>query len=375
MQYALLLSRDTQLAKQLQPFCTEHWQLKSCSSIAEYLGQHEEEVEEDLLIMDQAMLDDLTAAEIRNLSLLMPMAVRVMLVPDCQDEIVLQYLQQFHSFSSRTLSGANFRALLQRVQALQWLTFDPSLRRQLFALQDLPIIPKIATDVKAMLDDPDADIEELAALIAQDATLTSRLLQLANSPYMGFNKDTSSVSVAISRMGLNLLYGLVVALTLEPESNSRCSKERGEHILSESLKRARLARKFCALAGGNIEQQEEVVICSMFLGFGQLSLECNGYPSRGWQETVPEDEPEARLVAAFLLTLWGFSNRFTDPLMQQHHLQDLPEQGSLVSDSLLLAAWLPQTGADIGGQRLWTQLQKSSYWQIWAQACNLPFGT
>ena len=55
----------------------------------------------------------------------------------------------------------------------------------------------------------------------------------------------------------------------------------------------------------------------------------------------------------------------------QSHLQDLPEQGSLVSDSLLLAAWLPQTGANILGQRLWGQLQKSSYWTIWAQACTL----
>ena len=370
MQYVLLLSSDQQLAEQLQPFCPEQWQLKSYTSVAAYLGQHESEAEEDLLIMDQAMLQDLTMAEIRNLTLLLPMAVRIMLVPDCQDEIVLQYLQQFHSFSSRQLSGTGFRALLQRVQALQWLTFDPALRRQLFSLQDLPLVPKIASEVKSMLDDPDADIDALSRIIEQDTTLTSRLLQLANSPYMGFSKDTSSVSVAISRMGLNLLYGLVVALTLEPEATSRCSAERGQQILAQSLQQARLARKFCALAGGDHEQQEEVVICSMFTGFGHLVLECNGYPSRQWHEAAPDEEPEARLVAAFILTLWGFSNRFTDPLMATQ-LQDLPEQGSLVADSLLLAAWLPQTGANILGQRLWTQLQKSSYWSMWAQACTL----
>ena len=221
-----------------------------------------------------------------------------------------------------------------------------------------------------MLDDPDADIDALSRIIEQDTTLTSRLLQLANSPYMGFSKDTSSVSVAISRMGLNLLYGLVVALTLEPEATSRCSAERGQQILAQSLQQARLARKFCALAGGDHEQQEEVVICSMFTGFGHLVLECNGYPSRQWHEAAPDEEPEARLVAAFILTLWGFSNRFTDPLMATQ-LQDLPEQGSLVADSLLLAAWLPQTGANILGQRLWTQLHKSSYWSMCAQACTL----
>ncbi len=370
MQYVLLLSSDQQLAEQLQPFCPEHWQLKSCTSISAYLGQHETEAEEDLLIMDQAMLHDLSMPEIRNLTLLLPMAVRVMLVPDCQDEIVLQYLQQFHSFSSRNLSGSAFRNLLQRVQALQWLTFDPALRRQLFALQDLPLVPKIATQVKTMLDDPDADIEALATIIEQDTALTTRLLQLANSPYMGFSKDTSSVSVAISRMGLNLLYGLVVALTLEPETSSRCSAQRAQQLLADSLQHSRLARKFCALAGGDHEQQEEVVICSMFIGFGHLVLASNGYPSRAWHETGPEEEPQARLVAAFILTLWGFSARFTEPLMQPH-LQDLPEQGSLVSDSLLLAAWLPQTGANILGQRLWGQLQKSSYWTIWAQACTL----
>ncbi len=372
MQYALLLSSDQLLADQLKPFCPEQWQLKSYTSIAAYLGSNESTEDEDLLIMDQAMLDDFTMAEIRNLTLLLPTAVRIMLVPDCQDEIVLQYLQQFHSFSSRQLSGASFRTLLQRVQSLQWLTFDPALRRQLFSLQDLPVIPRIATQVKTMLDDPDADIEQLAALISQDTALTSRLLQLANSPYMGFAKDTSSVSVAISRMGLNLLYGLVVALTLTPEATSRCSMERGQQILAESLQYAQLARKFCALAGGNSEQQEEATICSMFIGFGHLCLEANGYPARKWPEIGPEDEPQAKLVAAFILSLWGFSARFTEPVMQ-HHLQDLPDQASLVADSLLLATWLPQTGAKIEGQRLWSTLQKSSYWSIWAQACTLDF--
>lgn len=65
----------------------------------------------------------------------------------------------------------------------------------------LPAFPKIAIKLREMLD-ADIGILEIAKLLSQDAGISAKLLQLANSAQFANARKTDSVEGAVSRVGL-----------------------------------------------------------------------------------------------------------------------------------------------------------------------------
>ena len=82
---------------------------------------------------------------------------------------------------------------------------------QLFQrLPDLPAIPRAVQDLIASMDDPEADISEIADIVRHDPTLTARALKLANSAQFVGMPQTASIEKAVTRVGLHALRALVV---------------------------------------------------------------------------------------------------------------------------------------------------------------------
>lgn len=75
----------------------------------------------------------------------------------------------------------------------------------------LPSIPKIVQELIQSFDDPDADIDKIAAKIAQEPVLTSKLLRVANSAHYGLPRQVSSVQDATIIMGFPAVRTLVMA--------------------------------------------------------------------------------------------------------------------------------------------------------------------
>jgi HD-like signal output (HDOD) protein len=79
----------------------------------------------------------------------------------------------------------------------------------------LPTLPEIALKVRDALQDPDTDARRIAALISQDAALSIRLLQVANSASYRGPKPFDSVQAAVTRLGLSLVRSLVTSLAMK----------------------------------------------------------------------------------------------------------------------------------------------------------------
>ncbi|MBU1248758.1 MAG: HDOD domain-containing protein [Proteobacteria bacterium] len=63
----------------------------------------------------------------------------------------------------------------------------------------------------ALLNDPDADLVELAQVLEHDPGLTSNILRMANSSYFGGVRSITSVREAVVRMGAQHVFKLVMA--------------------------------------------------------------------------------------------------------------------------------------------------------------------
>ncbi len=72
------------------------------------------------------------------------------------------------------------------------------------SLKKVPPFPPVAAKLLELLRDPAVDTNEVADLIASDATFMARLLQRANSAQFGFATDVTSARRAVALLGLDL---------------------------------------------------------------------------------------------------------------------------------------------------------------------------
>lgn len=81
-----------------------------------------------------------------------------------------------------------------------------------FAAQSFTL-PDICLRIREILDDHRSDSDDIARLIAVDPSLTAKILKLANSALFRFPSQIDSISKAVSVIGGEALYNLVVAET------------------------------------------------------------------------------------------------------------------------------------------------------------------
>lgn len=79
----------------------------------------------------------------------------------------------------------------------------------------LPTLPAIALKIRKAADDPDINLNAMGEVIAQDPSLSARLIKIANSAYLGRTVKVSSISQAVTRIGLSQIKNISTALAME----------------------------------------------------------------------------------------------------------------------------------------------------------------
>ena len=69
-------------------------------------------------------------------------------------------------------------------------------------------LPDACFKIKALMEDDDSTIEDFANVISVDPSMTSRLLQIANSAIYSFPGEISTISRAITIIGTQAIYNL-----------------------------------------------------------------------------------------------------------------------------------------------------------------------
>ncbi|GEA12372.1 HDOD domain-containing protein [Alteromonas sp. KUL49] len=79
----------------------------------------------------------------------------------------------------------------------------------------LPTLPAIALKVRKAADDPEINLNAMGEVIAQDPSLSARMIKIANSAYMGRAVKVSSIGQAVTRIGLRQIKNISTALAME----------------------------------------------------------------------------------------------------------------------------------------------------------------
>jgi putative nucleotidyltransferase with HDIG domain len=81
-------------------------------------------------------------------------------------------------------------------------------------VHSLPPLPAAVEHLLQLTRDTEGDVDEMAAIIASDAALTSRILRVANSSFYSLSQKVSTVSQAVIVLGLHAIKNLALSVAV-----------------------------------------------------------------------------------------------------------------------------------------------------------------
>ena len=77
-------------------------------------------------------------------------------------------------------------------------------------VERLASLPAVYHRIRALLDDPDSSVQDLANAVSSDAGITARVLRAVNSVLYGFPGKIETVARAVNMMGMQQVHDLVL---------------------------------------------------------------------------------------------------------------------------------------------------------------------
>jgi putative nucleotidyltransferase with HDIG domain len=287
-------------------------------------------------------LDLLRATMIRH-----PHAVRVLLLDRPSPEFMMSAVGIAHQYLVTPCPDDDLLATVCRLLALdQFFTSEP-LRRVVARVQQLPSPPTIYFRLMQELARTDSTTESIGEIISQDASLTAKLLQLANSAFFAVPQPVMSVPDAVQIIGFNLVRSLSLSLglfaSLNCEAIGECNSDR---LYLHSLATGLLAQKILSDEGADSGIIEAAFTAGVLHDTGKLVL-ASALPELYRQalqlandELIPQWQAEANVfgvshaeVGAYLLGLWGLPPAIVEAVAWHHqpHRREPPAMGALTA--------------------------------------------
>lgn len=140
------------------------------------------------------------------------------------------------------------------------------------AVKGLQILPDVAIQAIAIADDPDALIQDLVDVIAQDVKLTSDILALSNCSLFGSSTPAVSLQKAIMRLGFRQTKSLILASSITSMMRNMPWREvRVRDLLCEH---GMLTANLCTMLNGlfRLEMQGEEFTAGLVHDLGRTLL-------------------------------------------------------------------------------------------------------
>lgn len=130
-------------------------------------------------------------------------------------------------------------------------------------------LPDACFKVKALMSDDSSEISNFADIISVDPSMTSRLLQIANSAIYSFQGEISTISRAITIIGTQALYNMMLV---------DVAASAFKHFENQAIDLKRFWRMsiYCGLASKNLAIQagirdiERLFVAGLLQNFGEL---------------------------------------------------------------------------------------------------------
>lgn len=264
-----------------------------------------ESVVPDLIVSDYLMPDLNGDVVLAQAMAIYPQTVRVLMTGDTNEEVVSSVSLQAHFVLSKPFSEQDLQQLFDCVDRVRSLQMPLSLRRLLGQADNLPVLPAIIRQLRQVLSGEHADLASAVDLVAHEPVIAARLMQLANSAFLGYSRPTHSLQEALMRLGLRLVEAIVTLMAVDDAVAASAADGSHRRISECSFRMAGQVRQLAQVAQLGTDQQDLLYVSALLSALGPLS-------KLKWQQqagAVPAQingVSSDSVITVYLLTLWGY---------------------------------------------------------------------
>jgi HD-like signal output (HDOD) protein len=205
---------------------------------------------------------------------------------------------------------------------------DPkALRTRVENISTVPTVPSVLKQLSTIIENPKISLNEISHFVSKDPALTTKILQMVNSALYGFPGRISSVNHAVMLLGLNVVKGLLLSVSVFEIMHKAMIGLR-EHSIGVAIASKVIAQK------KGLKEPEEVFVAGLLHDVGKVILILM-YPDE-YDKAVKESEASAiaifdternhfsethAAVAGWLSEKWHFPKKLCDCLANHHRPQ------------------------------------------------------
>jgi len=245
--------------------------------------------------------------------------VRIVLSGQADKEAVLHSIDPTHQFLAKPCNLEDLKLRLSLAFSMRDLLDNSPLKAIVARMSAIPSLPVLYNELTEALEDHATSLTELERIIEKDLAMATKVLQLANSAFIGARGQVSSLLQAVSLIGTETIR--ILALSMHVFSRLETNSAAAPYVAglwSHSVEVASLARQIAMFEGQArtvVEQSftagllhdvgKAVLLAEMPVEYRQI-LSDPGFRSK----TLVTLEAERfgcshAQVGAYLMSVWG----------------------------------------------------------------------
>lgn len=205
----------------------------------------------------------------------------------------------------------------------------------------LPSLPQVALKINDTIENPKSTAKDVTRIVATDAALCARLIQVANSAMYRTNTAVDDVQNAVTRLGMKQVRNMATSLLIKQLFHTKypAIKTRLERLWAHSSQVAAmsyvLANKFTKL------KPDEAMLGGLVHDIGELPIlsYAEKFPEIAANETTLDDITEkiAPALGKAMLQVWKFSPTLVTVVAEHENLDRNPDEPIDYTDIVLVA--------------------------------------
>ena len=166
--------------------------------------------EVDVVVSDMRMPGMMGDEFLKHVKEEYPHIVRLILSGHTEQAHAQRCLGVAHQFLSKPCDTTELRDSVERVCELSNSLKSVAHTKLAGSIGALPVAPRILVELQQAFAEPDVSFPQIAAIIEEDPSCASKILQVVNSSFFGLRREIQSVSDAARHLGLDTVRNLVL---------------------------------------------------------------------------------------------------------------------------------------------------------------------
>jgi HD-like signal output (HDOD) protein/ActR/RegA family two-component response regulator len=284
---------------------------------------------QDVLVADVRMQEMNGAQLLHIVRERWPGTVRVVLSGGADRDDVIRLLPLAHQYLSKPCPARRLEEVIERSLGVQALLSRQELRALLGSTHRLVAQPRVFTRLQVAMGNEKISAREVSWIIRDDAMVTAKLLQIANSAFFAPARRMTSIEQAVTYLGFHAVRNLalcaeVFARRINDGSVATLSLEQLQQHAN------RVGAVVHDLTRGTAWNDDAVLAALLHdIGYWVLVQECPHELEKALEmaiaDRIPMHEAEMRVlgashaeVGAYLLGLWGLPYPIVEAVAHHH---------------------------------------------------------